>query len=388
MIRSEPYRLFFPLALLMGGAGVGHWLLYTTGIQRDYSGQAHALVQVQSFLMAIAAGFLMTMIPRRTSTAPASSLEIGAIVVGLVVSAVAALARAWGWAEAAFLLVLAVLTIFALRRLMRGGVRPPAAFVLIPIGLLQAAIGAGMVGFAGAAMVPVGRGMLQEGLFLCLILGTGHLVMPVLSGHDAPGDGELRGYLGHAAAGIGIVASFPAQVFVAERLGIDAGTRMGCGLRAAIFLVEALACMRAFRWPVVPGLHRRIAWLAFWMVPLGEALAAAWPTHRVGLLHVTFIGGFGLLAFTIAAHVIGAHGGEPGSLDLRPRSVAIFGLLFLLALFTRVTADLFAEGYWVHVGAAAAIWLAALVAWAIAFLPGAWRRGQRVVEIEMPSGRR
>ena len=37
----EPFRIFFPLAVLLGWVGVGHWLLYTLGVTASYSGFLH-----------------------------------------------------------------------------------------------------------------------------------------------------------------------------------------------------------------------------------------------------------------------------------------------------------------------------------------------------------
>lgn len=383
IVRGEPYRLFFPLAVLLGGIGVGHWLLYVLGLQQGYSCQGHGFVQVQGFLMAFACGFLLTMLPRRSGLPPATLAELGIIAAGLIATTAAALAGSWSASEAAFLLVLAMLGNFAVRRMGGGRRAPPDAFTLIPIAVLHGALGAILVlvgASVGAAATTIGRGMLQEGVFLCLLLGIGHMVIPLLSGHPLPPDAaptsaSRRRRALHAAAGLAILLSFPLQHAIAEAIGRDAGTRAGCLLRACVFALDALLCMRAMRWPVVPGLHRRVAWLAFWMAPLGELLAGLLPAHRVPFLHVTFIGGFSLLCFAVATHVIASHSGALQIVSGRPWQVWLFGGLFLLAMGTRVTADFLAgDAYWLHVGGAAGLWLLALVAWAAWIMP-------RVIEI-------
>ena len=107
-------------------------------------------------------------------------------------------------------------------------------------------------------------------------------------------------------------------------------------------------------------------WLSFWCVPLGLGLVVLFPVYRVALLHVMFVGGFGLMTFAVGCHVILAHGGFPNLVAGRPWQVAAFGLLTLLALLTRVSAD-FVESYFMHLGIAAGFWLVALVVW-IGFL--------------------
>lgn len=380
LMRSEPYRLLFPLAAVLGAFGVGHWFSYWVGWQATYSGQAHGLVQSQAFLAAFVAGFLMTMLPRRLHAPRASTAELGAIAASLAVTTFASLAQAWILAELSALATLAVLAAFAVRRARAATRRMPDAFVLMPLGLAMGAVGAALVLAtelgAPAVLLTVGRGLAQEAQYLTLILGAGHLVLPILTGHLPPPDGDgswrsARARLLHAGVALTIVAGV-----LVERLGTGGDLdriRFGAGLRAAAFAADALACIHAFRPPRVAGLHRRIGWLAFWLVPAGEAFAAAVPRMRVGALHVTFIGGFALLSFAVAAHVIASHGGFPAVVSGSPWPVALFGVLFLFAASTRVMADVLPGSYWTHVGGAALAWLLALFAWAAMFVPKALR---------------
>ena len=78
-------------------------------------------------------------------------------------------------------------------------------------------------------------------------------------------------------------------------------------------------------------------------------------------------------------HVIAAHSGAKEIVSGRPWQVWVFGSLFLLAMTTRVTADFLPEGYWVHLGGAAALWVLALLAWGIWLVP-------RVLRLPPPEG--
>lgn len=378
-LRERPYRLFFPLGAAIGAVGVSHWLLYVLRVQEHYSGQGHSLIQLQGFLPAFACGFLLTMLPRRTGTAPPGWPLLLSLTACLVVTAAASITESWRTAEVAFAVLLLALATFTGPRLAvsRKGRPAPDAFVLIPIGLAGGLVGAVLLGGVawfrlGQTAAAIGRGLVQEGTFTCLVLGVGALLLPVLTGTPVPPDanpGRWAPRLAHAAAGLAIIATFPVQHLLAAHVTPATGTRWGEGLRAAVIVAVLVASLRAHRWPRRPGTQRRLAWLSFWLVPAGMALAAVSPAHRVAFLHVTFVGGFGLMVFSVACHVTLGHGGREDLRDATSWPVRAFGLLFVASMATRVSCDFLVESYWVHVGAAAALWLAGLATWSVYLLP-------------------
>src|SRR5579863_2074072 len=114
--RSEPFRIFFPAGVIFAWVGVGHWLMYASGVLSSYSCRFHGLVQMQAFMMAFAAGFLLTAIPRRTQSPAASSLEIGAIALTLTTITIAAIADSIAVAEIAYASLFVLIGQFAVRR--------------------------------------------------------------------------------------------------------------------------------------------------------------------------------------------------------------------------------------------------------------------------------
>lgn len=378
VLRSEPYRLFFPLAALVGILGVGHWIWYWQGWLSGYHGQAHAVTQSQSFLMAFVVGFLFTMIPRRLGGAPAGGGEIALAAAGLLATPLLAFLGHPLLAQASALAVLAVVAAFGLRRFRAAPARRmPDAFVLLPFGLLMGCAGGLLVAAATlgapAWTMAAGKGLVQEAQFFAFILGAGHLVLPVLTGHQPPPDGEdtpagRRARRGHVVLALALAAGV-----VMARVGVEdaAWLRAGLALQLVAFVADALGCMRAHRLPRVPGLHRRIAWLSFWLVPAGLLLSLAFPLQRIGAMHLTYVGGFALLSFAVGAHVIASHGGHPEIVTGRPRAAWVFGSLFLLAALTRASADFLPRSYVAHLGWSAVIWIVALAAWGWLLVPKA-----------------
>jgi uncharacterized protein involved in response to NO len=375
--RTEPFRFFFPVGVLLAWVGIGHWLLYSLGVTQTYSCQLHGLVQMQGFMMAFAIGFLLTAIPRRTQTSPPSRGEMGLLATALGTTTAAAVAERWIVAETAYLALFVLLLRFALRRLRaaEGARRPPAAFVLIPFAILHGVVGGVLVlaatlpGVPGSLMA-LGRLLVEQGVFLCLVVGVGALVLPLMAGAPPPADlgatpAERRKAIVYAAAGVAIAASL-----VLEYAGWE---RLGPLLRAAVVTIGLGLGGGAWRRPGRPGVHRRLVWLAVWLVPTGLVVSAVWPSYRVPALHILFIGGFSLMAFGVATHVALSHLGLDALATGRPRAVVVLGACFLLALAARLAADM-SNTYFDHLGWAAAVWIAGSAIW-LAFLGPRLLRG-------------
>ena len=83
--RREPYRLLFPLGVVLAWTGVLHWLLLATGVIAEYRSIFHAFAQIEGFMTCFAVGFLFTLIPRRTSTAEPAAWQMAVAMVAPVV---------------------------------------------------------------------------------------------------------------------------------------------------------------------------------------------------------------------------------------------------------------------------------------------------------------
>jgi uncharacterized protein involved in response to NO len=357
--RAEPFRVFFPLAIVLGWAGVGHWLAYAVGLAAGYSCLAHGLVQMQAFMPALAMGFLLTALPRRTTSAPPTGAEMALAVATLTLGAVAALAGRTTAAEGTYIVLLLLLVRFAGRRLAGrdAGRRPPAAFVVIPIGLASGVVGAVLLMTGDGAGFALGRLLVEQGVFLCLIVGVGALILPLIVGVSPPVDldrsarerGRLLPYL---ALGAAIDAGL-----VAEAAGL---VRDGMLLRAVAVAV-GLAIAGAWRIPWQPELHRWLAWAGAWLAPVGLAAGALLPDYRVPALHVLFIGGFTTLGLGVATHVSLGHLGVTDG-RRRPPAVVALTVGLALALLARLAAD-WSDTYFQHLAWAAGAWIAGTAAW-------------------------
>jgi len=370
--RREPYRLLFPLGLALAWAGVGHWLLHAVGILENYRPVFHAMTQIQGFLMCFATGFLFTMIPRRTGSAPPEYWQMLVAIGAPVVTATAAWNQHWLIAQSAWLVLAFTLIGFAVARFTSASAkrRPPNSFVWIPAALLMGITGSLMAGAYGALgmqylwLHTLGLGLITQGMFTAFVLGVGGLAIPLMTRGEPPADGEATTHdvivrALHVAAAALLVAGF-----VVEARGWPSSGRL---LRALVVLAELLFGIRLWRMPTLPGWNRRLIWASAWMLPLGFFVAAAFPGQYKAGLHIAFLGGFALMALSVSTQVVLGHGDYRAQMDGRPWQVAAIAVLVALAMAARVLVDFDRAHFFIWLGLAAGLFLAASCVW-VAFL--------------------
>lgn len=361
LVRREPFRLLFPLGALLALVGVLPWLLFGTGLTRLYLGVYHAFTMTQAFLVAVAAGFLGTMLPRRTGAAPLSPWELALLTLSLAAIPAALVADRVALAEFFYLVALGTLAQFALRRLRASRQAVPPSFALIPFALAAGVAGAllliGASFGAPAWTIAVGRGLVEEGVLLPLVMALAPMLTPIiLDDRRAPDADERRLGALHVAVGAIFVGSF-ALAWSWPRLGL--------AIRGILAALEIVVVSDVVRRPRAPGLHRRLYQLAMLLVPVGLLAAAVRPPYRVPLLHLTFVGGLSLLVFSVGAHVTFLHTGHDALARRRPWPLAAVAVLTLAAMIVRASAERVATSYVEMLGLAAAMWLAAAATWAV-----------------------
>lgn len=369
----DPWRVFFPLGVLLGWTGVFHWLLYAFGITDEYRAVFHATAQIQGFLTCIAIGFLYTFIPRRTGTSPPNLLEIVAGAAAPVGASLAAWLGRMAIAQAAWLAGVSLMAAFVGRRVLSpgGARRVPGVFAWVPVALLAGISGAALVGIVAIVgpreepqLWQLGRGLLLQGFVTALVVGVGGTMIPTLT----------RGEMGPAAtpallsrrgpqtiAAVVFLASFFVEVYV--------GPRPGYALRALVAGGVLVAVARLWRPPTMPGLHRRLIWLSAWLLPAGYGLAAADPELRSAALHVVFIGSFTVLALSVSLHVALSHGGRPERLAGWSRPAWAMAVLLAAAVTFRLLVGIDAARLEPWLACAALCFLLATAAWAWLVVP-------------------
>jgi uncharacterized protein involved in response to NO len=372
---AEPYRLFFPLAVLAGIVGIGHWLVYGAGWIPKYSTYFHSSFQMLVYMNLFVLGFLLTAMPRFASAPPAGPAETGyflggvALVTGFISTGI------WWAAELCYAGLLLGLVAFIVKRVRargEGGGEPPVEFVWIPFAILHGLTGAlllaaGQTRFLPSWALAVGKPMQEQGFILAIVLGVGGFLAPRLMGRAVvirPGDVADVKAVTQARVRKALVHAFLAALlylsFWMEGLGLKiTASYLRAGIVSWVFFRNGALPLP----PRVPDLFVRLIWVAVWMVFAGAWAAAVLPQYRVAMLHLIFLGGFSLMTFAVGTMVVLSHSGR-GALLRRPLGVlkAVSAALAVAIAF-RLAAVFFPSSYFLLLAVASVSWILAGMIW-------------------------
>jgi uncharacterized protein involved in response to NO len=367
---TDPYRVFFPLGIILGVMGVAIWPLYYYGFTEGYSGRAHAFVQIDGFLYSFIIGFLLTAIPRFTGTEP-PALPVQYTLATIVgISALALEFQFFALGQTGFLIAHGMLIVLAARRFRRRQLDPPDTFVLAGLGLVSGAIG----GLINAAITwnaiaplwdPLGKRMMTEGMVLLLVLGIGGFLGPRLLGFA-----QLPQFAKIGSASTPPNVKTPAFYLLAGLVVLFSiigqygfGLPWMAFLRAAAATAVILSTVKPWHLPSSPTTLARCVWAAHWLVILAVWLVAISPRYSVDLLHILFIGGFTLLIFAVGTRVTLSHGGHGLQREQRSWPLRIGVTTGLIAMLARVGAPLAGFTYFEHLALAALLWIGGVSFW-------------------------
>lgn len=376
---AEPFRLLFPMAILAGILGVLMWPLHFAGWLDWYPGEGHPRILVEGFFGGFIAGFLGTALPRVLGAPALRPRELWPLIVlqpAMVGCWFVGNVRA---GDVLFLVFLAILFALLVRRVFVRRDVPPPGFVLVAGGLACAVIG----GLLALVLDPVESApqlvrwqhlLSYQGFLLLPVAGISPFLLPRFFQQSPREDfPESRSppsgwwFAAGRAGGVGIL--------ILLSFGVEASgwPTAGMGIRAAtlaLWLAYEVPWARARKPGAVAGVLR----LALVLIPAGLLLTALRPSYRVALLHVTLMGGLGLLTLVVATRVVMGHGGQLEVLQGPNRWLWGVASLVVLAVTTRVSADFLPRIQASHYIHAALLWAAALAWWSFRVLPGVLRK--------------
>ncbi len=365
--REEPYRIFFPLGLVMGLAAVSLWPLYFSGIHKFYPGIMHARLMIEGFLAAFVIGFLGTAGPRLTSTARLSRGELVWLLSFYLAATGLQIGELTAWGDGAFLTLMVSFAAFMGSRFLRADELPPPGFVLVGLGLATAICGTALllIGACGNPLcAPLGGILINQGFVLLLVLGVGSFLLPRFL--DLPAR-PPAGAWGSNAARAGSCGIVILGTFAAEVCGIP--PRWAAFARFAAALIYMGSQIPLHRGAMPRATLPQCLRLAMVLLLAGMLCQVIWPEQRLASLHVVFIGGFSLITLTVATRVVLGHGGFSHLFGGLLAPVLGMALLLVPAMALRFLGDFATASRPAMLSAAALLWIAGAALWAWFVLP-------------------
>lgn len=327
---ENPFRVLFLLGSLCGFVGVMLWVFFKFGLISFYPKFSHVDLMFFGLFWSFIAGFLMTAIPKMTSTFSTQVHEVS-VAIGLVLLQIVLNIRNLQQASVIiFILQNIFLLYFLIRRFIQFKKIPFSGFVFLPFAFIQAILGSiifllqrddsyrALVLLAGEAFV------------LNLIIGIGSRLVPVicrlpnaLMPHQHKG-GEKR-YPSVILALI-INLGFILELFAQSESIILVRILAVC---VSIIYFHKLF-IKPTRWTVV-GVGLKLS-LVFILIGLFSEYH--YGVQSIAVKHLIYIPGFLMLTLLISFRVIVAHSGESIDYEIKSKRIGlIIGGLLVTVLF-------------------------------------------------------
>jgi uncharacterized protein involved in response to NO len=280
------------------------------------------------------------------------------------------------WGDYLFLLLLVTFITLMLIRVRHRKDTPPPGFILVGLAFICILAGSMLAVLQhsheefDSRWVSLQRLLSYQGFVLLPILGIGPFILPRFFGLPSPHDfAEMK--IPSAAwkkkaglactAGVFIIASFFIEV--------NGWFRTAYAVRFLTTLAYLLLEFPFHRAPKLTSALGASLRLAFVVLISGFIFIALLPEHRVGLLHLTLVGGFAVITFTVATRVVFGHSGNLEKLKGRNRWLFVAVAIMLLAMATRISGDFWPQIMLSHYSYGAMFWVAGVLLWSFFVLP-------------------
>ncbi len=370
-LRAEPFRIFFPIAVLAALIGVTLWPLLLAGWMEEYPGTRHARLMIQGFFGGFILGILGTSLPRLLETPP---LRLSAVLLQAGLHTMVIAFYAFGptrVGDALFAVELVVWVSFMAGRLAVRRDLPPPGFVLLPLAFVSVLTGLALDWYARWNELPAGAEVLTKLLsyhafILLCILGAGSFLLPRFLGLGfrqefptlrSPNAAWQRAACQAAGTGLLLLGTCGVEAAGWPRLAVTARALIVVAYLWSVLPLERLRwSWRGVHWVLITGLV---------CIPLGILSSGIWPGWRVGLAHTELVGGFGLITLGVATRVVFGHSGQRDRLEKVQRWLVTAVILMILGLLSRLSGEVLPSTMVRHYIYAAICWGAGLIIWLV-----------------------
>lgn len=357
MLFKEPFRLFFPLAIIQLIIGVAIWIPQFFSPEY-YPTQLHRSLVINGYLYSMILGFLLTALPQFTKSSETTKIEFSlAFILALAPSYAGFMANAQTLSIIS-LLQASFLIFYVLKRFVTMKTNPPYSFIFMPVALLLWCVADLRHLFLDD---PASLLLFYEAATMAFIIAIGTRLVPGLLGHQEIVDYQ-RGIYETQTSFLKMIPKGFLLMTIVYGLSAFSFERDLSFLRVGVLTSIALSYWRIFSLPTEKTSYAWSVWLCIWGILITSYLKLFFPEYGIHISHGYFLMAIVLLSLLVGTRVVRAHYIKDSQLEKSRLLYVLVGLLFLAAA-TRVTAPLLARGYENHLAYSSIVLISSSFLW-------------------------
>lgn len=342
----EPFRVFFPVGMVLGITGVMLWPLYEWGLLSVYPSMMHARTLILGFIGLFVLGFMGTAFPRLLGI---KSYGFFTVFGGLILHLLGQffyLRNQIFFGEICSLILWSLVFPFIVSGFLRRKDMPPPGFLLVIAGLGCLWLSLLLTVLAGAGIWAPGWGFVLSRVFLyeafptLLILGVAPYFFPKILGGTNRHEFEESRSPGSRWKRLATRAALAAAVLLAGYV-----TKLKDPGLGSIVVSFALVTYVWVEVPLRPHSREQRGSLAFGLflgvlgMLLGSIGPALFPQFRIGIFHLLTVGGVSLILMVVSTRVVHGHAGAVSRSTGNKWWIRCIWVLLPVAGLTRLLAD-------------------------------------------------
>ncbi|MCT4640697.1 MAG: NnrS family protein [Bacteriovoracaceae bacterium] len=371
-LQKDPFRLFFPMALLCLLYAALLWVFYALFDYGTFPLQKHTLLFAGGFLYFSILGFLFTAIPRFTSTEYMGKKElIGSSFLIFSVLLFYFLEKSdcfWVSIFTGFI----YLIYFTAKRFVVRKQNPPYTFLFVATGIIFGLIGsfllflANFETFVFEALLTWGKIFFYDAMINSFILGVGARLIPGILGLSTVVESqkkiyeESNQYLDVIPKSIYFSLIIYVVSFILEALNF---WMIGYLLRAIVISFFSFKYWRLHQRLENKKWNARMLKASCFILFITSWILVFQQNNSIHIKHLIYIGSYCLLTLLVSSRVILAHNKEGFELELKKSPYLVMGILVIFSALTRASAYLIPDSYVNHLGYAAVVLLTGTAFW-------------------------
>lgn len=364
MLRKDPYRLLFPLALWQLVAGLLLWLPYLSGGD-VYPVREHMQLLMRGSMYGFIFGFLLTFLPHVWQAMQISLVSLVLMAINLICMPVWILSGQYLLFELC-LLMNWLLFSYHVWRIFPWQQRSPMHTAIACVTLVGLSANVMQFFISMGVVMPVWfmqwmSALSLKGVILLYVFALVPFLLQRFQGKQSACEkNQTRAKPWWLP--MPVVAMFSLTYVLPDSL-----YAVAIIIRSVVLLVSFSEALPLLRWPIQGPWFLKGIWLSLWCIIIGHVLPLFAPAHQIVWNHIMYIPGLLQLCLLVAARVVCAHAQDLDHIQKDKWTIVCIVLFLFVSVLSRVGVDWAPDTRVLHLYLAAAFALAAMLLWLVRY---------------------